>query len=316
MTIKLKILLTITILIAAYFGRNYWLEKHGHGIKPSTNIANAKLQKLLAIGGKSETAHYLISSTATPEQTALVAAAVESLYVAYGDFFKDRVQNNKNPEKLKLMLYKDRKEFSVYNRSSSWAEAYYLAPVCYAYYSDEQANPYHWMIHEATHQLNNELAHFKIPKWINEGLATYFGTSKIEHGVLLPGNIDKNTYPIWWLSSLDLSGNFQADIGKGKTIPLRAIITGKGGPDINKQVNLYYLEYWSFTHFLFHYKNGRYAQRYKQLISEGGSLESFERLIGPVEQIESEWYGYLQQKIIEPEGNVETESDDSVEVSL
>lgn len=316
MTIKVKVLLTITILIGAYFGRNYWLETHGHTIKQSSVKADAQLQKLLAIGERTETAHYAISSTATPDQTALVSSAVESLYTAYGEFFKDRIGNNKNPAKLKLMLYKDRKEFSVYNQSSAWAEAYYREPVCHAYYSDGQPNPYHWMIHEVTHQLNNELAHFKIPQWINEGLATYFGTSKIEHGVLLPGNIDKNTYPIWWLSGFDLSGNLQADIGKGKIIPLRAIITGKGGPDINKQVNLYYIEYWSFTHFLFHYKNGVYAENYKELIVQGGSLEDFEKIIGPLDQIQAEWYEYLQQKIIAPEGSIETESNDSVSISL
>lgn len=310
MTLKLKILLVIAFFISAYFGRNYWLETHGYGSKQNTQNTDAKLQNLLAIGKKSETAHYAISSTATPEQTTLVSDAVESLHAAYVEFFKDRIRNKKNPAKLKLMLYKDRKEFSVYNTSSSWAEAYYRKPVCYAYFSDEQPNPYHWMIHEATHQLNNELAQLEIPKWVNEGLATYFGTSKIEHGKLLPGNIDKNTYPIWWLSGLDLSGDLESDIDTGKIIPLRAIISGKGGPDINKLVNLYYIEYWSFSHFLFHYKDGLYADRYMQLITEGGSLENFERIIGPVDQIQAEWYGYLQQEIIE------AELDDSVEISL
>jgi len=172
------------------------------------------------------------------------------------------------------------------------------------------------MIHEATHQLNNELANLKAPKWINEGLATYFGTSKIEHGKLLPGNIDKNTYPIWWLSSLDLSGNVRSDIAKGGIIPLRSIITGNGGPDINQNVNLYYVEYWSFTHFLFHYQNGVYAERYKKLIVRGGSLEDFEGIIGPLDQVQTEWYGYLQQKIIAPEASIEPESNDSVEITL
>jgi hypothetical protein len=267
-------------------------------------------------GEKFETVHYLISSTATPEQTTLVSNAVESLYKTYGEFFKDFIPKNSATKKLNLMLYRNRQEFSANNKSSSWAEAYYREPVCYAYYSDDQPNPHHWMIHEATHQLNSELAHFKLQKWINEGLATYFGTSKIESDKLLPGNIDKNTYPIWWLASLDLSGSLQTDIGKGKIIPLRAIITGKGGPDINRQVNLYYIEYWSFTHFLFHYKEGAYAESYKELIVQGGSLEDFERTIGPINQVEGEWYKYLQQKIIDTEGSMESGPDYSIEVSL
>ncbi len=312
LTIKLKILFATLLLIAAYFGWSYWLEKNAIG----TRQAHAALVKEKLPGEKIETQHYVISSTATAEQTELVAIVVEIFYIAYSNFFKDILGNNKTPEKLSLMLYKDRTEFSANNKSSSWAEAYYREPVCYAYYSDKHPNPYHWMVHEATHQLNNELAHFKIPKWINEGLATYFGTSKIQGKQLRPGIIDPVTYPIWWLSSLDLSGDLKTDIDNGNIIPMRFIITGNGGPDINKNVNIYYIHYWSFTHFLFHYKDGLYADSYKQLIVEGGSLESFEKIIGPVNRIEQEWYGYLQQKIIEAGEKAQTQSDDTVEVSI
>jgi hypothetical protein len=320
MSIKSKLLLIITMISIAYFGRAYWLETYTYGNNSEARQDKAGFnispRESVLAGEKFETVHYLISSTATPEQTTLVSNAVESLYKTYGEFFKEFIPKNSATKKLNLMLYRNRQEFSANNKSSSWAEAYYREPVCYAYYSDDQPNPHHWMIHEATHQLNKELAHFTIPKWVNEGLATYFGTSKIENGLLLPGNIDKNTYPIWWLASLDLSGSLQTDIGKGKIIPLRTIITGKDAPDISKNVNLYYIEYWSFTHFLFHYKNGLYANSYKQLITEGGSLENFEKIIGPLNQVENEWYWYLQQKIIEANESVETELDDAVEVSL
>ncbi|MEO8001161.1 MAG: DUF1570 domain-containing protein [Arenimonas sp.] len=316
MSIKLKISLLALALVAAYFGREYWLENYRRATKQSTNTSNAELQRFLDFGTKIESEHYDISSTATAEQTVLIATKAESLYKAYSIFFRDSIPINTNQPKLKLMLYKDRNEFSAFNRSSPWAEAYYLYPICYAYYSNGEKNPYHWMIHEATHQLNKEVAHFNTSKWINEGLATYFGTSKIENGELLPGNIDGNTYPIWWLSSLDLSGKLQDDIDKGKIIPLRAIISGKNAPDINKNVNLYYIEYWSFSHFLFHYENGRYARGYQKLIAEGGTLENFEKIVGPIDQVENEWYGYLQNKILETDSDSETEDRGVVEVSI
>jgi hypothetical protein len=31
----------------------------------------------------------------------------------------------------------------------------------------------------------------------------------------------------------------------------------------------------------------------------GGSLEDFERLLGPVERLEGQWYEYLQRKVAE-----------------
>ena len=268
------------ICLGIYVGRDYWLRHYGNRINM-------------------ETEHYTISSTATQPQTILIGKAVESLYAAYTGFFRDLRNINRKRVKLKLVLYKDRKEFAVHNRNSSWAEAFYQTPYCHAYYSEGKANPYHWMIHEGTHQLNVEVAHFKIENWIDEGLATYFGTSTINGGNMLLGRIDVNTYPIWWLHSMSLTGNLQNDIKNGKIIPLGALITGNDGPDIDKHFNLYYLHYWSLTHFLFHYEGGKYSDNYRELIAEGGLLESFEKRIGPIDQIQREWYNYLQQKISE-----------------
>ncbi|HEV8693025.1 MAG TPA: hypothetical protein VGQ93_02400 [Lysobacter sp.] len=107
-----------------------------------------------------------------------------------------------------------------------------------------------------------------------------------------------NAYPIWWLSSLALSGNLQDDIRDGRIIPLRDLISGTG-PEISQHVNLYYIEYWSLSHFLFHYEGGRYANAYKSLMARGGSLENFESLVGPTEQLQREWYAYLMQKASE-----------------
>jgi hypothetical protein len=299
MTTKVKILLIILGITAVFFGRHVWLKDYNNARQKSD-------QKIIRYALSIETEHYAISSNATAEQTSQVAASAESFYQAYSAHFSSVIDVKKSQVKHKLVLYKNQQEFKTNNKSSSWAEAYYLNPSCYAYYSEGQANPYHWMIHEATHQLNTEMAHFKKAKWIDEGLATYFGTSKIQNQRLIPGKIDGNTYPIWWLSSFSLSGNLQGDIDKQKIIPLQALISGRGGPDINSNVNLYYIEYWSLSHFLFHYKSGRYAEKYKRLIVQGGTLENFEKIIGPIDQIQNEWYEYLQQKI--SEGDAVTQS--------
>ena len=280
MTTRLKLLIIIMVLLGIYTAREYWMRNYANRITV-------------------ETAHYTITSTATPPQTILVGESVESLYTAYTAFFKGMIPLKGNQDKLKLRLFRDKQEFSCYNKSSSWAEAFYKYPCCYAYYPEGAPNPYHWMIHEGTHQLNNEVAHFKIEKWINEGLASYYGTSKIKEGKLLPGQIDINTYPIWWLPSLPLSGDIQEDIKSGRIIPLRSLITGNGGPDFNKEFNLYYMHYWSLSHFLLRYNGGQYVEGYKKTMADGGSLESFEKRIGPIDKIQSKWYNYLHQKVLE-----------------
>lgn len=244
----------------------------------------------------------------------MVGMAVESLYAAYTDVF--RVRNAPvDKKKLVLVLYKDRGEFKKSNRSSPWAEAYYLAPRSHAYFASEDPNPYHWMIHEATHQLEREVSTFKRMKWVDEGLASYFGASRISGGKLQPGEIDGNAYPIWWLDSYRLSGALDHDIASGQIIPLKNIIEGRGGPDINRYFNQYYVQYWSLSHFLFHYRDGMYAARYKRLIAGDASLENFERIIGPVDRIQREWYEYLSQMVDAAKaGKISSSRDRSVDL--
>jgi hypothetical protein len=238
--------------------------------------------------------HYAISSTADTAQTRQVMHAVEQLRAAYSAFFPEVRAQREDGQKLKLRLYRDQAEFKANNRSSPWAEAYYQTPVCHAYYGVGERNPYHWMLHEATHQLNRELAGFPRVRWSDEGLASYFGASKLEDGKLVPGTIDGNAYPIWWLSSLALSGDLADDIAHGRIISLRAVIDGSG-PPIGQRVNLYYIEFWSLSHFLFHYNGGQYAQGYRRLLAQGGSVEAFEAEIGPVARVQEQWYGYLRE---------------------
>jgi hypothetical protein len=238
-------------------------------------------------------AHFTIHSTATATQTAQVAAAAEALHAAY----VARFGAGPAGRRFELVLYRDREQFKRNNHSRPWAEAYYLAPRCYAYYSDD-ANPYHWMLHEATHQLLRESSGWRPAKWANEGIASYFGASRLVDGVLMDGTIDPTAYPIWWLSSWTLAGDLRADIAAGRIIPLRALVTDTG-PPIDDNVNLYYLHYWSLSHFLLRYEGGKYAAGYRELIARGGSLADFEALIGPVEAIQLQWYAYVRQMLRE-----------------
>lgn len=260
----------------------------------STTAANAKRAETLR--PTLETAHYAVASSATAEQTRQVATAVEQLHAAFVGFFPGTSSMRIDGKRLQLVLYRDRAEFKAHNRSSPWAEAFYLSPTCHAYYAQGQRNPYHWMLHEATHQLSREVAGFPKVRWIDEGLASYFGASRIENGRLMPGTADVDTYPIWWLSSLSLSGDMQQDIAQQRILPLRAVIEGNG-PPIGNHVNTYYIAFWSLTHFLFHYENGRHAYAYRRLIATDGSLKAFEAAIGPVEVVQAQWYRHLQEQV-------------------
>lgn len=241
------------------------------------------------------TAHYSIRSSALPAQSVETGDKVEALYAAYVDTFKPWPELQQPHKKLQLKLFKDRAEFRRCNRGLGWAEAFYRPPCCHAYYSANELNPHHWMLHEAVHQLNHEVARLDLAKWADEGLSEYFSTSFLRNGRLEVGKVDRNTYPVWWLDELKLSGNLELDLKNGTVIPLRAILEGHGGPNLDDKFNLYYIQWWSIIHLLFEGENGRYREHVAPLLHEGASLASFEKHIGPVERLQAEWYQHLQE---------------------
>lgn len=240
------------------------------------------------------TEHYVIYSTAAPEQTRRVGAVMEQLHAAYRKVFASFPQVGREHSKLKLKLFKNRDEFRRCNRGVGWAEGFYLNPYCHGYYGTKESNPVHWMVHEAVHQLNEEVAGFKLAKWAEEGVATFFSTSIFDKDGCRLGDLDRNTYPLWWVEDMTLSGDIQKDIADKKIIPLRAIISNRGGPSLDEQFNLYYIHWWSLTHYLFHYDGAKYRSRCLELIREGADLESFEKHIGLTERVQGEWYSHLQ----------------------
>ena len=240
-----------------------------------------------------EVPHHIIYSTATRAQTEETAQAMELLYNAYSNRLRSLPQFQARHPKLKVKLFKDRAELRRVNPGLGWAEAFYREPYCLAYYSANEINPCHWMLHEATHQLNQEVAHVGLEKWLEEGLAEYFSTSRPTPAGLAVGRIDPNTYPVWWMDEIATSPDLSENLRNGSVIPLRSVITGHGGPRMNSHFNLYYLHWWTLTYFVF--ESQPHRDRALALLQRGGGLDAFEQTIGPVGQVQSEWHAYVRR---------------------
>jgi len=237
--------------------------------------------------------HHTVYSTASQQQTEETVHALSLLYAAYSNRLGSLTELKRDHPRLKVKLFKDREEFRRVNPNLGWAEAFYREPYCRAYFAAKEVNPYHWMLHESVHQLNREVAHLKLEKWLQEGLAAYFSTSRLENDKVAVGRIDPNTYPVWWIDEMATSPDEAENIRNGSIIPLRAIITNRGGPSLNSHFNVYYLHWWTLTHFVF--ESPRPRERALDLIQQGGGLEAFERTIGPVDQVQAEWHEYVRK---------------------
>jgi hypothetical protein len=240
-----------------------------------------------------QTAHYTIYSSATAKQTQDTADAIALLYAAYSNRMGVLSTFNSTHARLKVRLFRDRDEFNRVNPNAGWAEAFYREPFCRAYFSADEINPYHWMLHESVHQLNHEVAHLKLEKWLEEGMATYFSTGRLEPGQLNVSNIDPNAYPVWWRDEIATEPDLAANIANGSVIPLRQIITNRGGPSLDTHVNLYYLHWWTLTRFLC--DQPPYKDKALELIRGGGTLDSVERLFGPIDRLQVEWHRYVRE---------------------
>lgn len=237
--------------------------------------------------------HHVIYSTAEAWQTQETANALTLLYASYSNRFGSIPGFQRDHPKLKVKLYKDRAEFRRVHRNLGWAEAFYRKPYCQAYYSVSEPNSCHWVLHESVHQLNREVAHLQLEKWLEEGLATYFSTSRLQAGQVNVGVVDYMTYPVWWIHEIATEPELAANLRNKSVIPLKAIVTNRGGPRLNNDFNLYYLHWWTLTHFLL--ESPRYGNRALELVQQGGGLEAFERVIGPIEQIQAEWHTHVRE---------------------
>ena len=149
------------------------------------------------------------------------------------------------------------------------------------------------MVHEATHQLNNEVSRFELPQWAEEGIACYFSTSKMDDGKMTLGVIDPDTYPIWWLSSFGLSRNLSRDKADKRIMSISSIVNDEKPLEMNQHVNLYYIHWFSLVHFLFEGEQGRYREAFMAWAKTPSGLDAFEENIGPYQIIEPQWYQHL-----------------------
>jgi hypothetical protein len=255
-------------------------------------LADPKASKLGTVW-VGQTANYQVTSWATVEQTTQVGSTVEALLRAYLDFFK--LDDKAIPKGgLKLTLYRSRAQFKEKHPGLKWPEASYERGVTYAYVEPHEPHNTDWMLREATRQLNAQVAHTAQETWIDEGLAAYFSASSLEDYTLTPGRINPKAYPVQWLRRIGPSGDMQKDLTSGRLVPLRTLVSGQGGPNVD-DINRWYLGWWSLTHFLLHGEGGKYAEGFHRLArSKSATLADFEREIGPVDAVQAEWYRYLQ----------------------
>ncbi len=238
--------------------------------------------------------HYRVLSSTDEATSRDASAAAEALFDAYAAFM-DVPRSELEGNRLPLVLHPTRDEFERVHPYSLWAEAFCIPPASFQYVDDDSGSRFHWLFHEGTHQLNYRRYGTNLPRWANEGLACLFGTSRFDGEVLHVGETVTETYPAWWFRRLDPSGDIETDVDREVIIRLEDIVADHKPLRMGEHFNTYYIHWFSLTHHLVLGEGGALREGFLTCLEAGCTPEEFERSVGPVPEVEKNWYEGLRQ---------------------
>ncbi|MFC1525077.1 DUF1570 domain-containing protein [Planctomycetota bacterium] len=262
-----------------------------------------------------ETEHFIVKTNLSVNALNDICFLMECVYLTWQDFFgfsepekKPNVSVTKNKVDFKkvyrTLLGDDpspiRGKFIAEESPGNKSHENHL--LTYYYRIDKMTTP-NTLIHEGLHYVLKLVVSGQSipPMWLNEGLATYFGSSKVKGKKLVTNLVNPR-----WLPQAKKIINDKTCINLKDFINLSQSEFG---------INLdYYAEGWSLVYFLFNGQNGKYEQGFQSYIEawkkgkivtviNNGNLELqdkvahlklFEECMGvPMDQLEEEWKEYI-----------------------
>ena len=231
--------------------------------------------------------HYHLRSTAPEARSRQAIEAAERLHLGWTQWCGPKTTTHRATHQLRLFATRDQMRQSI--PGLNWAEAIYHDGRCDQFDDRWAERPWHWLVHEATHQLAYEDAHLNLPRWANEGLACLFSTSKTKGTALLLGSVDPETYPVWWLKRTPPGRQMQQDLRSGLLMAPSQILKEPDTIDIGTSVNAHYLTWWSLVHYL----NATDPDSWKQWVLTDGTNAGLARRFGPLSTLDSRWYAHV-----------------------
>jgi len=228
-----------------------WESKYGPGLKLATD-------------------HYEIFSTLVePLMLRLVPGFIESAYRGYNDQLPGPIETS---TPFQIYLFADRSQWEDFTHGFAGDQAalfckiktgaYYLNGACVVYDIGPQRT-LAALGHEGWHQFNSRHFKYRLPSWLDEGVAMQFETSVSERGLFRfdpAGNVQR-------------LGALQETLTKGKFIPLRDLVSTSPGEvlaiDQTQAVMAFYSQSYSLIRFLREAGYGRRLGSYHRLMSDG-----------------------------------------------
>jgi len=221
-------------------------------------------------GLKLTTAHYEIFTTLLePLMLSQIPDFLESAYRSYQSQLPEPIETR---TKFTIYLLANREQWEDFTRSFAGpraplfckikAGAYYLNGACVVYNIGIERT-FFALGHEGWHQFNSRHFKFRMPSWLDEGVATLFEAHRSEQGLFHfePG---RNVYRL---------GALKKALIENKMIPLRELIAMSSGEvfatDQTEAVMNFYGQAYALVRFLREAGYGKRLTGYHQLLVDG-----------------------------------------------
>jgi hypothetical protein len=243
----------------------YLREAHLPAVK-SVDICPGKYGDGLII----TTEHYEIYTTLLePLILYQVPGFVESAYRDYQSQLPELVETT---AKFRIYLFAERAQWEDFTKSFAGrqaalfckikAGAYYLNGACVGYNIGRERT-FSVLGHEGWHQFNSRHFQFRLPSWLDEGVAMLFEANRSEQG-LFYFEPDRNMYRL---------GALKKTLIKDKMIPLRELIAMNPGEVLAanqmEAVTAFYGQSYALVRFLREEGYGKRLANYHQLLLGG-----------------------------------------------
>ena len=244
----------------------------------SAYLKNQNLPPLKAIdlwespfgtGLKLTTAHYEIYTTLLdPLMLSQVPGFVESAYRGYQNQLPKPIETS---APFTVYLFASRQQWETFTTDFTGpqaplylkikAGAYYLNGACVAYNIGRERT-FSSIGHEGWHQFNSRLFKYRLPSWLDEGIAMQFEIAEYDKGffVFAP---ERNGYRLGPLKQTFLKSNI---------IPLKALITLNPGEVVTEgdaAVSAFYSQAYALVRFLREDDYGKHLPQYEKLLFDG-----------------------------------------------
>ena len=216
------------------------------------------------------TEHYEICTTLLePLMLSQVPGFVESAYRGYQGQMPEPIETT---AKFRIYLFADRQQWEDFTKSFAEREAalfckikagaYYLNGACVAY-NIGRGRTFSVLGHEGWHQFNSRHFKFRLPSWLDEGVAMLFEVSRSEQGLFYfePG---RNMYRL---------GALKKTLVKDKMIPLKELIAMNPGEVLTtnetETLMAFYSQSYALVRFLREEGYGKRLRNYHRLLVDG-----------------------------------------------